>query len=289
MTTNENVTEFLNVDIDQMINEYINSNNPHVYILSPCYGGMCHVNYMITLMNTQSLFAKYKINLTVLFMQNESLIPRARNNLIAKAMNDPTMTHVMFIDSDITWTPFDIIKLLIGDRPIIGGIYPLKRYNWSKLLPSESNPNPIQSILDTRDASKFQNLFNDVDYIQHKLLDYNVNYLSNHIKIDNNKVCVKHVATGFMMITRNTIDVMFEHYKSTKYTDDVNALSVDENKYAYALFDCAVIDKHYYSEDWLFCHRWSEIGGSVWMDIGINLTHSGNEQYKGSVLTTLIN
>ena len=48
-----------------------------------------------------------------------------------------------------------------------------------------------------------------------------------------------------MMIQRNVIEKMTTSYHSTKYTDDINFLTTDENKYAYALFDCGVVDDHY--------------------------------------------
>jgi hypothetical protein len=92
-----------------------------------------------------------------------------------------------------------------------------------------------------------------------------------------------------MMIRRDTIVQMINEYPQTKYNDDVNGLLPDENKFAYALFDCAVINNHYYSEDWLFCHRWAELNnGGIWVDIGINLSHSGLEHYNGSMVTSFI-
>ena len=65
-------------------------------------------------------------------------------------------------------------------------------------------------------------------------------------------------------------------------------ITEEENKYCYALFDCGVEDNHYFSEDWLFCHRWSKMGGKLWIDISINLTHTGVEDYKGSLLSSLL-
>jgi hypothetical protein len=68
----------------------------------------------------------------------------------------------------------------------------------------------------------------------------------------------------------------------------VNFLTSEENKYAYALFDCCVENETYYSEDWLFCNRWINMGGDIYIDITINLNHTGIEDYKGSYITTVI-
>jgi hypothetical protein len=90
------------------------------------------------------------------------------------------------------------------------------------------------------------------------------------------------------MIQRNVIEKMFKAFPSTKYTDDVGFLKPEENEYAYALFDCGVENNHYYSEDWLFCHRWQKMGGDVWIDVSINLSHTGIEVYKGCYMTNLM-
>ena len=105
----------------------INAATPlHIALLTPCYGSQCYVNYVIALMNTMSLCSSIGVKMKIEFCRNDSLVSRARNNLIAKAMGDPTVTHMLFIDADITWSPIDIFKLVLSDKSIVGGIYPIK-------------------------------------------------------------------------------------------------------------------------------------------------------------------
>jgi hypothetical protein len=275
------------VNLLEVINDYISKTKPVIYILTPCFGSVCFVSYVNCLMKTKELFKEFDLNIEVIFCKNDSLVTRARNNLVAKAMNDPNMTHIIFIDNDITWDPFDILKLLIADKPIVGGIYPLKTYKFDKLVPNEQNPNPAQQMIDTKNNSHIKTI-NNVDTLEMNILTYNVNYISKEVKIKNNLTQVKHVATGFMMIQRNVITEMSKSYHSTKYTDDVNFLTTDENKYAYALFDCGVVNDHYLSEDWMFCNRWTLINGEIWIDISINLTHTGIHDFKGCYMSSLI-
>ena len=124
--------------------------------------------------------------------------------------------------------------------------------------------------------------------IQHQLLKYNINYQSNLLEIDNNLSEVRHLATGFMMIRRPLVEAMIQAFPSTKYVDDVSFLVGDQNKYAYALFDCGVEDGHYYSEDWMFCHRWKKLGGSIFIDVSIRLIHTGVEDFRGSYISTIL-
>ena len=268
----------------EIIKEYIEKNNPKLVILTPCYGGMCHVSYTTCLMNTMTLFRQMNFPLQIEFCNNDSLVSRARNNLVAKALSDKKTTHIMFIDNDISWDPFDILKLVLSDKDLIGGIYPLKNYNWTKL----TNTNFISKLLYKKSQSQLAEIVSDEKMIQSNLLNYNVNYLGNVLQIDNNLARVKHVPTGFMMIKREVFLKMMKSFSSTKYVDDVNFLKPEENEFAYALFDCGVEDGHYFSEDWLFCHRWTKMGNEIWIDVSINLTHSGREEYTGSYISSII-
>jgi hypothetical protein len=279
--------------ISDQISQYVLFNKPKLYILTPCYGGMCHLNFVCAMMNTIDVFKIHNFQLQIEFCRNDSLVSRARNNLVAKAMMDPEMTHIMFIDSDITWDPMDIFKLVLSDKGLIGGVYPIKHYNWENIIPQSNasflDKKPLDKILDRRaNNSILSNKYTESDFIQHNLVSYNMNFMNSNLEIDNNIAEVKHIATGFMMIHRKTIETMMQHYSETKYTDDVSFLAENENKYAYALFDCRVEDDHYLSEDWLFCNRWRKIGGKVYFDVSIDLIHTGQQDYKGSYISTIM-
>jgi hypothetical protein len=280
-----------NIYFEQQIHQYLQKNRIKLYLLTPCFASICYVNFVYCLMSTIELFRKFNIPLKVEFCKNDSLVSRARNNLIARAMTDPECSHILFIDNDISWDPIDILKLIIADKDLIGGIYPLKNYDWSRLVKDPQNPynsNVIQSLIQKKNASQLSGLISDVDMVQHNLLRYNVNYMGPYLEISNNIAEVKHLPTGFMMIRRKVLTSMMKAFPSTKYTDDVSFLRPEENAMAYALFDCGVEEGHYFSEDWLFCDRWTKMGGKVYIDVSINLTHTGIEDYRGCYISTII-
>jgi len=254
----------------------------NLYILTPCYGGSCFTHYVTCLLDTIKTLESYDIKVKPEFCNCDSLVPRARNNLIARSMNNKEMTHMIFIDADITWNPLDILKLLYHDKDIIGGIYPLKRYHWNKL----SN-NTITEWIEKKQQTILKDIISDEDLIACKMVNYNLNYVGNEIKIVNNLIEVKHLATGFMMVKRNAIEHMFKGFPYTKYVDDIGFLTQPENEFAYALFDCGVEHGHYLSEDWMFCERWRKMNKSVFVDVSISLNHTGTETFKGCYLTSL--
>jgi hypothetical protein len=277
--------------IELQLKEYIEKNNPKLYILTPCFGSVCYVSYVKSLMSTIQFFRTVNFPLQIEFCRNDSLVSRARNNLIARAMTDETATHFMFIDNDISWDPNDIIKLILSDKDLIGGIYPLKNYNWSKIVKNPMNPyetDLVGSIIKRKNNSQLKDMISDEEMVKYNLLRYNINYKDSVLQITNNTAKVKHIATGFMLIKRNVITNMQKAFPSTKYVDDVNFLTPDENANAYALFDCGVEEGHYFSEDWLFCDRWEKMGGEIYIDVTINLVHTGIEDYHGCYISTII-
>jgi len=271
--------------------------NTRLWILTPCFGSQCYVGYVSSLIKTIEYFRQIGIALCVEFCRNDSLVTRARNNTVARAYSDPNMTHVIFIDNDIIWTPNDVIKLLLHDKDVIGGIYPIKKYYWDRLIQDSNNPynsNPVKTMLLNKEQSVLNSIVSDEEFIQHSLLRYNLNYMNETIKVENSLCEVKHLPTGFLCIKRGVFEKMFKAFPSTKYVDDVCYLTSEESNYAYSLFDCGVEmgsdgNPHYLSEDWMFCSRWSKMGGRMFAECSVKLTHTGVEDYNGFFLSSLLN
>jgi hypothetical protein len=275
--------------IEHEILKYVKSHKPKVRILTPLYGGACQVGYVQSLISTIELFRLNGISLCIEFCKNDSLVTRARNNLIAKAMNDPETTHMMFIDGDISWSPIDILKLLIADKALCGGCYPLKRYNFADLLVDPLKPdktNIVQDIVSRKQNTFFKDTVSDESMLRYNLVKYNLNHLSEKLEVNRNLAKVRHIATGFMMIQRELIETMIEAYPSSRYTDDVGF--VPSNIKCYNLFNCSIEEGHLLSEDWYFCSNWTKLGGDIFVDVSINLTHTGTEDFQGSYLASIL-
>ena len=102
---------------------------PRLFIATPMYGGMCTGTYAINLCATAPALNQNGIDMNYSMMLNESLITRARNRF-AHDFLQTDATHMMFIDADISWQPYDIVEMLRADVDVICGIYPKKEINW---------------------------------------------------------------------------------------------------------------------------------------------------------------
>jgi len=98
----------------------------HLHIGIPCYGGMVSEPTMTSFLRFVLIAQQAKLNWSLDTMVNESLVTRARNNLMAKMMSNPQATHFMFIDADIRFQPESILSMLAHDKEVIGGLYPKK-------------------------------------------------------------------------------------------------------------------------------------------------------------------
>jgi hypothetical protein len=98
----------------------------HLHIGIPCYGGMVSEPTMTSFLRFTLIAAQAGLNWSLDTMVNESLVTRARNNLMAKMMTNTTATHFMFIDADIRFQPESILQMLAYDKDVIGGLYPKK-------------------------------------------------------------------------------------------------------------------------------------------------------------------
>lgn len=115
----------------------------HLHIGIPCYGGMVSEPTMTSFLRFILLAQQAGLNWSLDTMVNESLVTRARNNLMAKMMTNKEATHFMFIDADIRFEPDAILKMIACDKDVIGGLYPKKAL-------------PVNYVINLRPETKIQ-------------------------------------------------------------------------------------------------------------------------------------
>lgn len=98
-------------------------------IATPCFGGNIHASYCESLLSTVIRLSG-EIDVVPHFLPNESLIPRARNGLLARFLADQSFTHILFIDADEGW-PFQLVRSLVkSGHDMCAGAYPMKMVDW---------------------------------------------------------------------------------------------------------------------------------------------------------------
>jgi uncharacterized protein YlxP (DUF503 family) len=99
------------------------------------------------------------------------------------------------------------------------------------------------------------------------------NYNVSFNRISNDELMeVDFVGTGFLKISRLVAEQVFN--SSQEY--------LDGNSTCRMAFEVKVIDKNILSEDFMFCKKWKDLGGKVFINTLINPYHIGNSVFKGN-------
>lgn len=267
-------SQSIEIDQDQM-------KKWNILIAIPCYDRQISEPTMMSVIKTIMYFRDYNIKFGIATI-TDSLISRARNNMAAKFLANEKLTHMMFIDADIGFEPEDVIKLLWHEQEIITAAYPIKSINWDAVKENVIKGIEPENLLENSvrfvvNPVKRSNL--PIDGIEEE----------KKISIVNGAIEIFDAGTGFMLIKREAFTKLIEKYPHLKYSDDTGGLNEDEKKFTYAFFN-SYIDTHlnrFLSEDYGFCRYWQDIGGKVWVDPMIKLSHLGRIEYKGSMITYL--
>lgn len=243
-----------------------------VMFATPCYISAVSMNYVTSIYEMALHNQRFGLE-AILHMHSESLITRSRNKMVIQFLRDPALTHLFWIDSDIAFTPQAVCRLLLADRDIVAGIYPMKSMNW----PVDGVPAGTTKTLFEHRYGEFP--FNPVGHWNEKVSSY---------ADADGFVEVAEAPTGFMCIKRGVILRMMEHYPQLNYVPDGPPNNPDAPLH-WLFFDCMVDPDsgRYLSEDYAFCRRWRDMGGKVWADTLTKLVHLGQHNYQGDLVETL--
>jgi hypothetical protein len=240
----------------------------HLVVATPCFGGQVSSIYAGSIFHLQrAARSRSNIDLTILMRDGDALITRARANLVTLFLDNPSATHLLFVDADIGFTPDQVFRLLESEADVVAGVYPIKRVNWDKakrMLASGRAAAPSAAL----------------DYVLEVDNPDNVIAIGGFTR-------VRYAGTGFLMIRREVLEKMCQHpdYAPLQFFREhsIDALAGSPNRFA--LFDC-MIDQTtgtYLSEDFAFCKRWTDIGGEIWADLESRLDHVGPSVFHGDV------
>ncbi len=84
-----------------------------------------------------------------------------------------------------------------------------------------------------------------------------------------------------MMVKRNTLEKMIEHFPELHYIPKDASLAHTEGDY---LFATEVWEGEFWGEDYVFCRRARQAGFKIWIDPTIALDHAG---VKGAFIEAL--
>ncbi len=233
---------------------------PSIIVGIPCYDGSVSMECMVSMLGLQRDLGRAGINFALEMTGSASLIPIARNYIVARFLERPGFTHLLFVDADIGFDPAAVTRYLRADKDIVAGIYPIKHLDIGAIrkLPADG------SVAAT--------------------LKYATRLITGEQPTADGFVRAEYAATGFMLIRRSAIERMIASYPDLKYRHSfafAGPGAPSEN--LYALFDTSLDRQRglYLPEDYTFCERWRALGGEIWVDVRSKFSHVGRHVFAG--------
>ena len=246
-----------------------------VLVATPCFGGSICLNYVLSIINFQRECGGAGMSIDFYFNPGDSLVTRARNDCVAYFLSNNSFTHLFWIDADIGFSPQAAFRLLLCDRHIAAGVYPIKREDW-----------PAEGVPQGTTRQRFEELYQRYPVNTGRLGE------DADLVVDGDGFMkVREAPTGFMVIKRQVFNKLISKYAELKYVPDWPEGTYPPGGVHYRFFDVMVDPEsgRYLSEDYGFCRLWERIGGEIYVDANSDLTHEGRRVYRGDFAATLRN
>ncbi len=181
------------------------------------------------------------------FRVGDSDLARARNAIIGHFLKSDC-TDLVMIDSDISWPPGALTRLVSHKKDFVAGAYrgrtdDRERYFvlWPEQKEMWTDPETGNPLL----------------------------------KVDG-------VAIGFCRVTRDLIQKMVDASDGKMFRDPL----IPDEEYPW-LIDFSYFEGSRYEEGYSFCRKWRDLGGDVWVDPMINLGHMGPKIFQSDLVRFL--
>lgn len=206
-----------------------------------------------------------------------TIIARARNSYASLILQDPSYTHLLFIDSDMGFSPEAVVRMMDLEKDFCGCIYPMRVPNEAQFYAAARK---LESPELARSAGQ---TFVGAHHITKSKLNGNES-----ISVHRGFVLSTGVGMGLTLIRRRVFEAIAE--KSPELIcpsrDDYLLRGIEE-RVLQCFESLSEDDGMFIGEDLSFCRRWIACGGEIWACIDETITHMGPVVAKGTYVDRL--
>jgi hypothetical protein len=219
-----------------------------ILIATPVFGSVCTVPYTDTMVRLVRAFQRDRPSVALAgprFLAS-SQVSFSRNVFASMVLEEPSFTHLFFVDSDIGFAPNLLARMLEFDKPFVGALCP------------ERPPAPTgrfvgeDELIPGAVAGGFQR--------------------------------ARQVGAGVLLLQRQVLERLAEAYPDLLVAVGDSMADMRLKANLFQCFEHLCDERgRYLSEDISFCRRWTSLGGEVWVCIDEEITHSGMAHVSGSI------
>lgn len=204
---------------------------------------LAYAPYVISLGQTLGTLARFGVDFHYMARPSDFHIERAINNTLTELMERDDFTDVMLIDSDESWEPQDLYRLLMHEEEIVAASYRMKN-NWKEYV----------GVIKREDGVPVGKKLPDGNY----LLE------------------AERVAAGFLRIKVSALRKWAAAYPGC-ISDEPDGRKVQFFSRMLAS------NGEMMCQDMAFSKRWRDIGGQLWIDPMVRVCHWGMEPHEGNL------
>ncbi len=243
-----------------------------VLIAVPSFRGTVMIHTLQSLIHTVGLFGELGIQVEFINIDSAE-ITIARNTMATYAWRKETITHLLFVDDDMTFEPDAVIDLLRHNQPLIGCIYPKRVVSMERIWEAGKAGLSLNEAL--TEGSEF---------VTPRLPS------SGQLEVREGVIEVEGLGMGVTLIRREVLTTLVDQGKvERRRLQSGGEMDAFGNTFVWGFFDAVEAPDGSYllSEDLSFCHRWREIGGKVYGTVDRKIGHIGSFIFAGRYLDRL--
>ncbi len=244
----------------------------HVLIATPTAGGVVKTLYATTLVKTVLALKDAGWNVDFVTFDG-SYVSIARNYFASLLLSQPHFTHLVMIDSDMSFEGHIICRMLRCSKPVVAAAYSQRRMDMGAFAQAARNPKLAQADLAA------------------SALEYNLKLEpeARQVKVVDGICRVDHIALGCAAIRRDA----FESLIATGIVRLQPDRFLQKSGLGGAFYDffgeIKLEDGDRLSEDYSFCKRWRSMpGNDIWALVDEPIGHVGDMVYSAPYLNRLL-
>jgi hypothetical protein len=237
----------------------------NILLATPTYSGL-GPEYVASMMRLQRALGAQGIRSRNVF-NSMAEVARSRNALATHFWESPELTHLLFVDSDMSFEPSAVDALIRARRPLVGAVYPKRKLDLERFA-AEARRQP-----DTRLAIA-------------AALEWVVVPGSESAEVADGLCKVDGLGMGLCLIARDVFARMLEAGPISR--DPTPHATLLHKGPALGFFDTIQTDQGLVPEDLAFCRRWRQCGGDVWAMLDQEIGHVGSMVFRGRCLDALM-
>ena len=246
----------------------------HVLIATPTAGGVVKSLYATTLV--KAVLAVKDAGWSVDFvMLDGSYVSTARNYFANVLLRQPHFTHLVMIDSDMSFDGGVICRMLQCGKPVVAAAYSQRRMDMEVFAQAARNPELALADI-TALALRYT-------------LEPELEPGSRQVRVIDGMCRVNQVAMGCAAIQRDAVETLIAAGMAQLQSDhSLERLGLEGPLYDF-FSEITLEDGRRLSEDYSFCKRWRSVpGNEIWAIVDELIGHVGDMVYGAPYLKRLL-